>query len=177
MKPKKTSVIPGLLFILTGSWLLFRQFDCAPGLSERLLPVFLIVVSVILLFDALRRSGSSSLFWSVFLLQTGIFFLLRNYGIIARIDADEYWPVFLFAFGLSFFLLFLIRPGQPGLLIPSGLLLYIGLMAASESFMDAPAGLDAAVRYFGPFFLIVSGIRMLLYRIVQSFRKTGETVI
>lgn len=177
MKPKKTSVIPGLLFVLTGFWLLLRQMDSFPAISERLLPVFLITVAVILLIDAIRRSGSSSLFWSVFLLQIGIFFLLRNYGIIARIDADEYWPVFLFAFGLSFYLLFLIRPGQRGLLIPSGFLLYAGLVTASESFMDAPAGLDAAIRYFGPFFLIVSGIWMLLRMMAGSSRKIGKRAI
>ncbi|MDM7924435.1 MAG: DUF5668 domain-containing protein [bacterium] len=173
MKSKKTSPIPGLLLVLTGFWLLLHQTDWVPAISESALPVFLISVAVLLLIDAIRRSGSSSLFWGVFLFQVGIFFLLRNHGIIARIDADEYWPVFLFAFGLSFYLLFLIHPGHRGLLIPSGLLLYAGLAAASESLMDAPAGLDAAIRYFGPVFFVLSGIWMLLRLIAGSFRKTG----
>jgi hypothetical protein len=171
MKPKTSALIPGLLFVLSGLWLLLRQFDSFPELSERILPVFLIAVSIVLLVDAIRRSGSASLFWSVFILQIGIFFLLRNYRLIARIDADEYWPVFLFAFGLAFYLLFLIHPRQWSLLIPAGLLLYIGLLTASESFLDAPAGLDAVVGHFGPFFLIVSGIWVLTSFLFESRRK------
>jgi hypothetical protein len=177
MKPKTTSLLPGLLFVLCGFWLLLRQFGSFQDLSERILPVFLIVVAIVLLVDAIRRSGSASLFWSVFILQIGIFFLLRNYGLITRIDADEYWPVFLFAFGLAFFLLFLIRPRQWGLFIPAGFLLYIGLLTASETFLDAPDGLDAVADHFGPVFLIVSGVWIFIGFLFESRRRNGNRTI
>jgi hypothetical protein len=177
MRHRTPSLLPGLLFVIFGVWLLLGQIDRFPAISDKILPIFLITVSVVLLVDALKRSGSASLFWSVFILQIGIFFLLRNYHVIPRIDADEYWPVFLFAFGLAFYLLFLIHPRQWGLLVPAGLFLYTGLETATNTFLEAPAGLDWFCRYFGPLFLIGSGCWILIRHRIQSARKDRRSVI
>jgi hypothetical protein len=177
MRSHNASLTTGLLFVLFGAWLILRQIDRFPAVSERLLPLFLIGVSIVLLADAVKRSGTTSLFWSVFILQIGIFFLLRNYRVIPRIDADEYWPVFLFAFGLSFYLLFLIHPKSWGLLFPAGLFLYTGLETASNTLLNAPAGLEWACRIFIPLFLVFSGSWMLIRSRLEPGDSKDRTAI
>jgi hypothetical protein len=170
MLKKRESVVPGIILILLGAWLLIRQFDALTPYYERIYPFLLIGVSVALLTDALRRSRSGAFFWSVVLLQIGTFFLVRNYGIIADYDSEEYWPLFLFAFGVGFYVLFLYTPSNWGLLIPSCLFQYFGLLFASHTFQEMPGVLDFFNDHYWPVFLILSGVVILLH----SIKKQSE---
>lgn len=163
MTKKNPSIIPGALLILFGLWILLRQFDRLIPYEERVFPFFLIAVAVFLLVEAVRRSRSAAFFWSVFFFQVGIFFLLRNYGWMPYSGGEEYWPLFLFAFGLGFYILFLFNSKSWGVLIPSGLFMYFGLTAAAHTFDEVPAAVDFAGDHFWPVFLLATGVVLLIH--------------
>jgi hypothetical protein len=168
MNKRNPSIIPGVVLILFGLWILLRQFDRLLPYEEKVFPFFLIAVSVFLLVEAVHRSRSAALFWSVFFFQVGIFFLLRNFGRIPYSGGEEYWPLFLFAFGLGFYLLFLFNAKSWGVLIPSGLLMYFGLTAAAHTFEEVPAAVEFAGGHFWPFFLLVTGVVLLIHTVREK---------
>jgi hypothetical protein len=163
MIKKNPSVIPGVLLILFGLWILLRQFDFLTPYEGRIFPILLIAVAVFLLVEAVRRSRSGAFFWSVFFFQLGIFFLLRNYGWISYSSGEEYWPLFLFAFGLGFYILFLFNVKSWGVLVPAGLFMYFGLAAAAHTFEEVPRTVETMGDYFWPFFLLATGIVLLIH--------------
>jgi len=167
MNKKNPSVIPGVLLILFGFWILLREFDRLLPYEGKIFPILLIAAAVFLLVEAVARSWSGAFFWSVFCFQLGIFFLLRNYGWIPYSSGEEYWPLFLFAFGLGFYVLFLFNSRSWGVLIPAGLFMYFGLAAAAHTFDEVPRTVEVMGDYFWPFFLVATGIVLL----VHSARK------
>jgi hypothetical protein len=162
MTKRNPSIVPGVLLILFGLWILLRQFERLIACEEKVFPFLLIAVALFLLAEAVRRSHSAALFWSVFFFQIGIFFLLRNYGRIPYSGGEEYWPLFIFAFGLGFYFLFLFNAKSWGVLIPSGLFMYFGLAASARTFEEVPAAVELASDHFWPFFLLATGIVLLI---------------
>ncbi|GAB4379611.1 MAG: hypothetical protein Kow0042_29160 [Calditrichia bacterium] len=74
---------------------------------------------------------------------------------------NEYWPVFLFAPGLGFLLMYVLGPHERGLLVPAGVLILLSILFWS--------GRDV-FRFFWPILLIAIG----LYLLIKSRRKASE---
>ena len=159
---RNPSLVPGVMLILFGLWLLLRQFDRLLPHYDRIYPFFLIATAVFLLVEAVRRSRSGAFFWSVFFFQIGIFFMLRNFDWIPRYDGEEYWPLFLFAFGLGFYVLFIFNPKTWCVLVPAGLFMVFGLTAAAHTFDEIPRLLEFMSGHFWPVFFLATGILLLV---------------
>ncbi len=109
MTEKKGSLIPGILFIVIGLWLLSRSFYCFRPHWFRVYPVLVLLFAIFLLIEALRRRHSGTLFWGTVVLLVGVFFALRNFGVIPYFYNDEYWPVVVIIVGLAMFVGGLVR--------------------------------------------------------------------
>ena len=82
--------------------------------------------------------------------------ILRNLEVIPYFYADEYWPVFLLAFGFGFLVHFIIKPAEWGVLIPAFLLILWGT-SSLHILHDMFWGWDFTIRRFWPVLLILIG--------------------
>jgi hypothetical protein len=163
MKPKIRSIVPGVVFLLFGVWILLGQIDALSDYFEKIYPFFIIAIAVCLLVEALWKSRTGTFFWSVVVFEIGVFFLLRNMGWIPYYGGEEYWPLFFLAFGFAFFLQFIFNPRQWGVLIPAFLFQYAGLFLVSETMDPPPQILGFFMDHFGALFLLTSGVALLSF--------------
>jgi peptidoglycan/LPS O-acetylase OafA/YrhL len=161
MDEKKSSLIPGVLFIVLGLWLFARRFPFLEHHSFQIYPVLLVLFAGFLLYEMSRRRNTSALFWGVVVLVVGAFFFLRNYGVVSYYYADEYWPVFIFALGLGFLALFIYRPRDWGVLIPAGIFLFFGGILCIRLFHGYFWHWEDIIEQYWPVLLIVIGIGVL----------------
>ncbi len=162
MDEKKRSLLPGFGMILGGVWLLSRRFF--PGMIHwpQVWPVLLICLSVLLFVDAIQRRRSGSLFWAMVLLSVGLFFLLQRLELIPYFHSDEYWPIFLIAFGLGFTALFVYNPRDWGVLIPAGICFFIGLQTSSRTLQRYIWNWEHILSRYWPVLFIAVGIVLLV---------------
>ena len=127
MTEKKKSLTPGIVMILIGLWYLMRRTIFIDPYWKQVYPFILILWAVFLIIETIRRHQSGTLFWGSTILFVGLFFLVRNYGIIDFYSAEEYWPIFLLALGCGFVASFIFHPDDWGLLIPASLCIFFGI--------------------------------------------------
>ena len=89
MEEKKHSLLPGILLILIGFWILGNRFFPDQNQWERFYPFLLIGFAGFHLIEFAHAHKPQRLFWGVFFSLVGIFFLLRNYDIIPYLYFDE----------------------------------------------------------------------------------------
>ena len=174
MAEKKSSLVPGVLFIVLGLWMFARRFPFLEPHSFHIYPVLVILFAGFLLFETARRRHSTALFWGVVILVVGAFFCLRNYGIISYYYADEYWPVFMFALGLGFLALFIFRPRDWGVLIPAGLFLFFGGILSMRMFHGYFWRWEDIIEEYWPVVLIVIGIGVLAGGLLRPSNRDAE---
>ena len=162
MHHKKGSFVPGIVLISIGLYFLLRQFIESFTIWERIYPVLILLVSGFLLWDYSKKNNPRILFWGVFFLCTGAFFILRNYDLIPYLYFDEYWPVFLIALGFSFIIRFIAEPRDWGVLIPGTILLFIGLRSMTDAFHSAFWDWDYYMDDLWPAILIVIGLGIII---------------
>jgi hypothetical protein len=136
MHHKKGSFVPGIVLIAIGLYFLLRQFIESFSVWEQIYPICILLISGFLLWDYWRKKNPKILFWGIFFLCIGAFFVLRNYNFIPYLYLDEYWPVFLIALGFSFIIRFIAEPQDWGVLIPGTILLFIGLKNMADAFHE-----------------------------------------
>jgi hypothetical protein len=170
MSKNRRSPIPGIVCLLLGVWLLLDRMAAFESGLDRIYPFFLLTIAIVLLIEAVWKGRASLFFWSVVVLQIGLFFGLRNFGVLPYFSGEEYWPFFLFAAGLGFFALFLFQPDRWGTLVPAALLLFFGLTASMETFDTVPRALEWLHDHFGPVFLLLSGSVLLIHSAVRKSR-------
>lgn len=107
---RKRSLTPGITLILIGLWILLgnRLHDIV--LWERIYPILILVLGLSLLADASFRRRTGPLFWGVFVICTGVFFLLRTYDVIPYMFFHEYWPLSLVSAGFGMAAVYVIYP-------------------------------------------------------------------
>lgn len=168
MEKKKGSLIPGILLIAAGCYFLLRRFIVSLPVWEQIYPVLILILTAFLLWETYRKNNPGTIFWAVFCLITGAFFLLRNYSIIPYLYVDEYWPVFLIAFGLAFIVKFIVHPEDWGALIPGTLLLFYGLKCLLSNFEEFYWQHDLYIDDLWPMIIIVIGIGMVVSGFLTS---------
>ena len=161
MAERQKSLVPGVLLIIIGLWLLAHRFFYFNLHWFRVYPVVLILFAALLFVETFRRHHSGALFWGVVVFVVGVFFALRNFEIIPYYYADEYWPVFMMAMGLGFLALFVFRPGDWGVLIPAGIFLFFGTAFALRTFGLWFWGWGRFLENYWPVVLIFIGVGVL----------------
>ncbi|MCK5146001.1 hypothetical protein KAR48_04550 [bacterium] len=172
MKEKRSSLIPGMLLIVFGLWMISDRFGLDDSLYDYY-PVLILAFASLLLYQAFRNKSSSAIFWGISLAVIGCFLAARNLNLIMYLYPDEYWPIFPLAFGLGFVGKFIIDTQKWGVLIPGAVLIMVGLSSAIDSLGIWDIDLDNIWEYFWPILIIVIGIGIL----INSYKKSKNNEI
>jgi hypothetical protein len=162
MHQKRGSFVPGIVLIAIGLYFLLRQFIESFSVWELIYPALILLVSGFLLWDYWKRKNPKILFWGIFFLCTGVFFMLRNYSFIPYLYLDEYWPVFLVSLGFAFIIRFIAEPQDWGVLIPGTILLFIGLKSLMDAFHEVFWDWEFYLDDLWPVVLIVIGAGIII---------------
>ncbi|NIR51432.1 hypothetical protein GWO43_22905, partial [candidate division KSB1 bacterium] len=132
MANRERSLIPGVILILLGLYFLLDRLNVFYFRWEYLYPLILLGLGVLFLVAIFTKKDKGAAFPATILLILGLFFFLRNYGLLPYefylYYIEDYWPIFLIAFGLGFLVLFSVKPEDWGVLIPGGILLFFGVV-------------------------------------------------
>ena len=162
MTEKRGSLIPGILFIVLGSWLFIRRFYFFKSYSYHIYPILLILFAIFLFIETIRRGHSGALFWGIVILVIGGFYFLRNFEIIPYFYIDEYWPIFLLALGMGFIALFIYHPRDWGVIIPAALFLFFGIGFSLNTFNGYFWRWEHILENYWPVILIIVGLGVLV---------------
>ncbi len=149
-------VVLGLFFLL--QYLLDWEFYWA---------VVLIVVGGVLFLYALIKRSEAGIFPGTFLFLLGLIFLLHQIDLIDPLTKT--WPLILIIIGISFVMIFLVRPQDWGVLIPGGILTILGLIFLLRNYRYISWGTVGDILQWWPLILIVLGVILLM-----SKRTAGE---
>ena len=151
--------IPGLGIILVvfGIILLLDSFDVIVFHWSYIL----IALGAAFFVISFISTDKGAVFPGTILFLTGLFFLLR-YNYILGDSMFYLWPIFPAIVGIAFLALFIFRPSDWGLLIPGGILLFVGIifLAYNYDFFDYNPG--RIVSRYWPVILIAIGAKMIL---------------
>ncbi len=130
MAKREKSYIPGVVLIIIGTLFLFNELNIFNFRWRHLYPILMLGGSVLFLASMLTKKEKGAIFPATVLLILGLFFLLRNFDIFSFdyyfYYVEDFWPIFLVAFGCGFIALFFVRSDDWGVLIPGGILLFLG---------------------------------------------------
>jgi hypothetical protein len=163
MRRRTGAVLPGLLLIALGAWLLAGTLGVRlPGLAT-VWPVGLIVFGLAFLaqFFAGGRRSEGLVFTGVAATLLGAFFLAITLGLLAWRDAGRLWPVYLLIGGLAFLAQWLVRPVERGLLVPAVLALAAGAATLALTLGLVRADIAEQIIRLWPVVLIVLGLGLL----------------
>ncbi len=171
MNQREKSFIPGIVLIAIGVFFLLHRLDIFYFRWSHLYPLILLGAGVLFFISIFTKNEKGSAFPATVLLVLGLFFLVRNYNYFS-IDYyfygfEEFWPIFLIAFGLGFIVLYFFKSDDWGVLIPGSILLFFGIVFTLRSlgvfywrhFSD-----------FWPVILIAIGLGI----VINNLRRTPE---
>lgn len=75
---------------------------------------------------------SKGTFWGIVFIIIGLFVLAESYFHL-NLTIDNLWPLFILVPGLAFEISYFVYRGEPGLLVPGGILSIIGLLFIFET--------------------------------------------
>ena len=171
LQKQKSSIIPGVLLVIIGLWLFIRQFSFFQFYWDKLYPVFLVLLGLLLIAEFWWHKQSGIVFWGVIAFVVGIFYILRNFELIPYFYADEYWPIFLIAMGIGFVALFLINLKDWGILIPACLFLFFGIGFLFHTLDYSYWGWIEFLNHYWPVVFILIGIVLICNGIFRSLVK------
>jgi hypothetical protein len=163
MRRRSGAILPGLLLIALGAWLLASTLGVRlPGL-ETMWPVGVIVFGVAFLaqFFAGGRRSEGLVFTGVATTLLGVFFLAITLGLLVWADAGRLWPVYVLIGGLAFLAQWLARPAERGLLVPAVLALAAGAATLALALGLVRADIAEQITRLWPVVLIVLGLALL----------------
>ena len=163
MSNRRGAIIPGLLLMLLGAYLLAQNLNVPlPGLDQ-LWPAFPLVfgLAFILQFFLGGRTDDGLIFVGMAGALVGAFFFLFTLGRLEWSQMGTYWPVFVVAGGVAFLAQWLVRPAQRGLLVPAFLALVVGLVALVLNLRLVNRELAEQISKLWPVLLILGGLAVL----------------
>jgi FtsH-binding integral membrane protein len=173
MRNLRSAVIPGLLLIALGAWLLAGTLGVRLPSFETLWPVLLIVFGLAFVFQffAEGRRSEGLVFTGVASTLLGAFFLAITLGPLTWNDAGRLWPAYVLIAGLAFLAQWLVRPSQRGLLVPALLALAVGAAALALTLGLVRADVARQITRLWPLLLIVLGLALLGGYVLSGRRK------
>ncbi len=167
MKNKYDSnLVLGLVLILVGGGLLFKQMGLFSFGWEEIYPVALLLFAAVSIVSV-AKGDKGNVFWATFLLVCGLFSFLKNYGVVDSLWSINLWSILLLAFGLSFFALYALKPKEWGVLVPGCILSAFGLVAVLDDLGINWLTMRQVIDYW-PLLLIAVGLGIIF----GSFRRT-----
>lgn len=164
MPNRRRALLPGLLLMLLGAWLLARNLGWpVPGLDQ-LWPAIILLFGLGFVGQYLAggRRDEGLVFSGVAATLTGAFFLTITLGYLAWGDLGRLWPVFVLIGGAAFLAQWLAKPAERGLLVPALMALAVGGVALVFTLgLLNPALAEQAARLW-PLGLIVLGLGLLI---------------
>jgi hypothetical protein len=163
MARRRDAILPGLILIAIGAWLLARNLGLPlPGLGD-IWPALLLLfgLSLLVQFFAGGRTDDGLVFAGVAGTLLGGFFLAITLGPLAWSDLAHLWPVFVLIGAITFFAQWLARPAERALLIPAGLALIVGLVALLLTMGGLDPAITSQLARLWPVVLIVAGLALL----------------
>ncbi|NIA29899.1 MAG: hypothetical protein GWP06_08330 [Actinobacteria bacterium] len=155
-----TSILTGVLFILVGVLLLLDRYGIFEFSWTKVYPVILLVLSGFS-FASVARGNKHSSFWGTVFGVSGIFVFLRNYDIVDYFWYGEIWPVIVLSFGLGFIVLYFFQSYDWGVLIPGGILTFLGIIMVLDTF-DVPIYTIETIKDFWPLILVLVGSGLII---------------
>ena len=173
MAKSQRSLIPGIILIVIGAFFLLDRLDIFYFRWYSFYPIVLLGVGALFFVSIFVKKEKGAAFPGTILLVLGLFFFLRNYGYFSIdyyfYDIEEYWPIFLIACGLGFIVLYFFKPADWGVLVPGGVLTFLGLIFVLRNFRII------GWRDFGDFWPVIL-IAVGLSIVINSLRKKPDKV-
>lgn len=162
MHTHKHSILPGLILIIIGALLLVNKLvPYSIGWYE-IYPLILMAIAVLIFISVIGKRDKGAVFFGTFFFLLGIFFFLRNYDIIPYYYMREVWPALLIIFGLSFVSVFITKPSDWGVLIPAGILIFLGVVFLLRKFHIIYLDIGDIIADYWPMILIIIGAGIIL---------------
>jgi hypothetical protein len=161
---RRNALIPGLLLVLLGAYMLARNLDLPlPGV-EKMWPAFPAVfgLAFVVQYFLGGRKDSGLVFVGVAAALCGLFFFAFTLNRLEWSDLDRWWPVFVLIGGAAFCAQWLVQPSQSGLLVPAVMALIVGGVALPLTLGRASPALVAQVTKLWPLALILLGLGLLV---------------
>jgi predicted tellurium resistance membrane protein TerC len=168
MRRNNSSISLGLILILVGLGLTLHRMGLMHLTFDQIYPVVALAVGVFSAI-AVARGDKNSVFWSGFLLMFGVATFLRNYDLVTVLWELETWSILMLCLGLSFFVIYLFKPNDWGVLIPGCILSFIGFIMVMDDLNFSWFTIDR-IKSLWPIILIIIGAGI----IASSFRKKSS---
>ncbi|MBN2008450.1 hypothetical protein JW960_03790 [candidate division KSB1 bacterium] len=168
MTKNQRSIMPGIILILIGAYLLLNQLDVINIYWSDVYPVVILVIGLSLVILSIRKQNHGAIFWGTIFTLIGVMFGLRNFGIMPYYYMDELWPAFLLIIGFAFVMLFVVNPRDWGVLIPGGILLFLGMIFLFRN-LELYWARDILVTYWPLVLILIGGLI-----IWDSFQKKSK---
>jgi hypothetical protein len=155
------SYVTGILLILIGLLLLIDRLDLFRFTWRTMYPVLVLSTGLLFLVLSGGTRNRGAIFSGSVLTVLGVFFVLRNYRLLTEVRYLEGWAVFLVSLGIGFLVLYVLEPKDWGLLVPGGILLFIGGTALLEQLGVIDWRTWEQIIDFWPVILILIGAKLL----------------
>lgn len=165
-KQSKASLVIGLLLVIIGILLLIQNLYDFYLERSHLFPILIMALGLLFLFSIRRRERSGAVVPGTFLFLGGAILFSMNFDPIYDIFSNIYpWTFVLLLLGISFLVLFIIKPRDYGLLVPISVFLSLGILFLLYDLWIID--LDGIKRLW-PFIPIIIGIGIIIHAIVKS---------
>lgn len=158
-KQARSNQALGLLLMLIGAFFLALNLGWLSLSQSGIWPFFIIAPGLLLMVLAISTSARNSILPGVILTGVGLFFLLRQWGLLPW-SMDLLWPVFPGIVGIAFIATYQVAGRDKGLLLPAFILLTIALVFLAINFNL----LNRRYLEFWPVLLILAGVYLLIPR-------------
>ena len=124
---KKSSILPGMVLVAVGTFLLLDRFNVYIFQWDLMLPVFAVILGLNFWLRALRYKPQRRVFTGTLLVVLGAYFFAKNYGWI-----DDYFyyyndfPIYPTAIGLAFLSKFMFDYHKWWAILPAAPFLSVG---------------------------------------------------
>jgi hypothetical protein len=161
---RRSALIPGLLLILLGAYMLARNLNLPLPGADQLWPAFPVVfgVAFVLQYFLGGRRDTGLVFVGVAAALCGLFFFAFTLNRLEWADLDRWWPVFVLIGSAAFFAQWLVNPAQSGLLVPASMALIVGGVALPLTLGRASPALVEQVTKLWPLGLIIFGLGLMV---------------
>ena len=171
MRRTSSSLWLGILLTVVGLWMLADRLGYLRFDWYHAYPVVILLLGLIFIGRFVGAHDSGALFPAVTLTLIGVFFVLRNYGLMIYTYPDEYWALLVAILGVGFVAEFFASPTSWLLLILGLVLVFFGAAVFGDriGYWDG----EEMLRYW-PALLVLVGLVLVLRDLLGQSQKGSE---